>query len=89
MLYLGSIRMDHVINESCYRGTILQRNSFVKFHGKNISERHYRVVSLQCYNEVFYKEAALLKDLSTLASILTNKADPCKVHAHFICHVKW
>ena len=46
-LYLGSIGMDHVISESCYKGTILQRNDrkmtiswsfsyhyYVKFHGK-------------------------------------------------------
>ena len=46
-LYLGSIGMDHVISESCCKGTIIQRNyrknniiwsfsynSFVKFHGK-------------------------------------------------------
>ena len=47
-LYLGSIGMDCVISESCYKGIILQRNyrkmtikwpfsynSFVKFHGKH------------------------------------------------------
>ena len=46
-LYLESIEMDHVLSESCYKGTILQRsyrkmtmlwsfsyNSFVKFYGK-------------------------------------------------------
>ena len=26
MLYLGSIRRDHVLSELCYKGTILQRN---------------------------------------------------------------
>ena len=40
-LCLGSIEMYCVISESCYKGTILQRNYmqlailFVKFHGKN------------------------------------------------------
>ena len=45
MLYLGSIGIDHVVGEFCYKETILQRNygkmtilwpfssnSFVKFH---------------------------------------------------------
>ena len=49
MLNLGSIGMDHVLSESCYKETILQwnyrkmtillsfsYNSFVKFYGKNI-----------------------------------------------------
>ena len=46
MLCMGSMGMDCVIRESCYKGTISQRNylwsfyynSFVKFHGKNIWE---------------------------------------------------
>ena len=59
MLYLGSIGMDRVISEPCYKGTILQRNyrkmtikwsfsynSFVKFHGTKIWEwQHDRVIS--------------------------------------------
>ena len=49
--------MDGVISESCYKGTILERNyrkmtissfsynSFVKFHSKNIWEpQHDRVI---------------------------------------------
>ena len=52
--YLGSIGMDHVISESCYKGMILQRNyrkmtilwsfsynPFVKFHGKIFWEPHH------------------------------------------------
>ena len=61
MQYLGSIGMDHVISESCYKRTILQRNDrkmtmkwsfsyqfYVKFHGKNIKEpcaQHNHVIS--------------------------------------------
>ena len=59
MLYLGSIGMDCVISELCYKETILQRNyrkmtikwsfsynSFVKFHGtKNWEPQHDRVLS--------------------------------------------
>ena len=39
--------MEHVISESCYKGTILQRNySFVKFHGiKNWESHHEHVIS--------------------------------------------
>ena len=56
MLYLGSIEIDHAIGESCYKGTILQRNyrnltikvkrlsfsynSFVKFHGKKFGSHN-------------------------------------------------
>ena len=49
MLCFGSIEIDHVISELCYKGTILQKNyrkmtilwsfsynSFVKFCGKKI-----------------------------------------------------
>ena len=59
MLYLGSIGMDRVISDPCYKGTILQRNyrkmtikwsfsynSFVKFHGTKIWEpQHDHVIS--------------------------------------------
>ena len=55
----GSIGMDRVICEPCYKGTILQGhyrkmtmkwsfsyNSFVKFHGKKVWEpQHDRIIS--------------------------------------------
>ena len=58
MLCLVSIRTDHVLCESCYKVTILQRinkkmtmswslsdNSYVKLHGKKIWEpQHDRVI---------------------------------------------
>ena len=59
--------MGHVIGESCFKGTILQRNyrkmtmsfsynSFVKFHGKIFWEpQHDRVF----YNKFCYKGTAL------------------------------
>ena len=60
MLYLGSIGMDRVISELCYKGTILQRNyrkmtikwsfsynSFVKFHGTKIWESQNDRVIIQ------------------------------------------
>ena len=59
MLYLGSIRMSQFISESCYKGTITQRNycrkmtilwlfsynSFVKFHDKKVREQHEYILS--------------------------------------------
>ena len=59
MLGLGSIGVDHVISELCYKRIILQRNynkrtiawsfsydSFVKFHGKkNWEPQHGNVIS--------------------------------------------
>ena len=73
MLCLGSIGIDCVISESCYNGTILQRNyrkmtilwsfsynSFVNFHGtKNWEPEHDCVISNLHYNEVRYKGSAL------------------------------
>ena len=35
MLYLGSIGMDHVISESCFKGIILQRNNFFAILKRN------------------------------------------------------
>ena len=32
MLCLGSIGIDHVISESCYKETILQRNYKTNYH---------------------------------------------------------
>ena len=66
--------MDCFICESCYKGTILQRNyrtmtilwsfsynSFVKFHGTKTWEPHHdSVISNLCYNEACYKATALL-----------------------------
>ena len=55
MLYLGSIEMDRVIRESCYKGTILQRSygiflyTFVKFHGNNIWEPNLVARTLKKY----------------------------------------
>ena len=54
MLYLGSIGMDNVISEPCYKGTILQRdyrkmtighNSFVRFHSKKCGSHNRTVMS--------------------------------------------
>ena len=55
MLCLGSIGMDRVISELCYKMTIIlwnyrkmtfSFNSFVKFHGKRILElQHDYVIS--------------------------------------------
>ena len=55
-LFLWSIRMDCVISEMYYKGTILQRsyrkndhdwsfsyNSFVKFHGKKLEATAYNI----------------------------------------------
>ena len=43
MLYLGSIGMDHVISEPCYKGTILQRN-------------YRKMTKIPCYtNDIFNK----------------------------------
>ena len=70
---MGSIGMVPVINESCNKGTILQRNyrkmttlwsfsynSFAKFHGtKNWEPQHDSVISNLCYNEACYKGTAL------------------------------
>ena len=62
---LGSIGLDLVINESYYKGTIIQRNyrktnmtwsfsynSFVKFHGKK-NGRHIMAV---LYPNLYYSE---------------------------------
>ena len=70
MLYLGSIGMDCVISELCYKGTILQRNyrkmtikwsfyynSLVKFHGTKIWEPQHDLIP--CYNEACYKGTVL------------------------------
>ena len=60
MLYLGSIRMDPVISEPCYKGAILQRNYrnmtrkwsffpvipwYVKFQGKKNWKPYDYVIS--------------------------------------------
>ena len=73
MLCLGSVEMDLVISESCYKQTILQSNyrkmiilwsfsynSFVKLNGKKM--RGHNITMLYpnlCYNEVCYKGTAL------------------------------
>ena len=65
--------MDHVIIESCYKGTILQRiyrkmtiswsfshESFVKFHGKKkIGSYMTMLYPNACYNKVCYIGTAL------------------------------
>ena len=65
--------MNRVISESCYDGTILQRNyrkmtiswsfsynSFVKFYGQKIwKPPHDSVISNLCYIKVYYKGTAL------------------------------
>ena len=70
---LGSIGTDCDIGESCYNGTILQRNyrkmtmkwsfsynSFIKFHGKKFGSHNMTVLYPNpCFNEVCYKEIAL------------------------------
>ena len=70
---LGSIRMDHVLSELCYKWTILQRTnrkmtilwsfsykSFVKFYGKKLGSNNMIVLYPNtCYNEVCYKETVL------------------------------
>ena len=61
-LYLGFIEKDSVISESCYKGTILKRNSrkmtlkwsfsynsIVKFHGKKIGSHN------QTYGQIHWK----------------------------------
>ena len=72
-LYLGSIGVDRVISEPCYKGTILQMNyrkmtiswsfsynSFVKFHGKKIGSHNMtELYPNLCYNEVCYEGTAL------------------------------
>ena len=69
----GSIGMDHVISELCYKGTILQRNyrkmtivwsffytSFVKFHGKIFgSHKMTMLYPNLCYNKVCGKGRSL------------------------------
>ena len=70
MQCLGSIVMDHVIDESCYKATtcILQKNyremtitynSFVKFLGKNFRSHMTMLYPNLCYNEVCYKGTVL------------------------------
>ena len=65
MLCLGSIGINRVISEPCYKGKILQRidwsfsyNSVVKFHGKKIGEpwSHNMTVLYRdkCFNKVFF-----------------------------------
>ena len=54
MLCLGSIGMDRFISESYYKGTILQRNFFVKFHVKKNWEPQHdceHIYPNPCYNE--------------------------------------
>ena len=72
-LFLGYSGLDHVINESCYKRTILQRNyrkmtiswsfsynSFVKFHGKKIGSHNMTLLYPNTfYSEVCYKGTAL------------------------------
>ena len=64
MLGLGSIGMDQVTSELCYKGTILQKNynPFLKFHGKNIRSHNITVIYPKlCYNEVCYNWTILQK----------------------------
>ena len=70
---LRSIGMECVINESCYKGTMLLRNSrkmtilwsfsynsCIKFTGKKIGCHNMTVLYPNpCYNEVCYKGTAL------------------------------
>ena len=69
---LGSIGMEGIISEWCYKGTILQRNyrkmtiswsfsynSVVKLNKKIGSHNITMLCSNQCYIEVCYKGTAL------------------------------
>ena len=69
MLYLESFRMGCVISESCYKGTILQRNyrkMTMLFLCKipwytNLEPQHDGVLLYRnlCYKEICYKGTAL------------------------------
>ena len=47
-LILGSIGMNHVMSESCYKGTILKRNYVIKgqFYKGIIGNGHFPIVPL-------------------------------------------
>ena len=67
-VFLGSIKLEIVISESCYKATILQRNdrkmtmawsisynSFVKLQDKKIGSHKMSLLHPNpCYNEVCY-----------------------------------
>ena len=61
-LCLGSIKLDCVIDESCYKGqgAILQRNNrkmtIVNFYGKRIWEPQHSVLPVHVYPNPCYKE---------------------------------
>ena len=57
---LGSIEWTFFIGKPCYEGNFLQRNPFVKYHGKTIGSHNRTVLNTKpCYNEMCYKETTL------------------------------
>ena len=71
MVCLGSLQMDCVISEPCYKSTLLQRNCnftipWLNSHLIFFSSHNILVLYLNmCYNEVCYKEGRHCIQLKT------------------------
>ena len=52
MFGVHSLWVEYVINELCYKGTILQRNSFINFHGNKIGSHNICLFDLILYVSV-------------------------------------